>query len=224
MKNSEFRFYTVLIAGLFALCFALVGSSFAQDYKIEVSEVEFSLDAKSYKGYTTDFNMDYSSIKKEWWRYIKKMAVIENHKTFYIIKFPSDNANSTEAVKIISILEGDEHSCTLKTSLYDQKLNKKFLSFSKNILIDFKLSLFTKNVQKKIDASEKSAVKISRNIDTNSKLISSYTYKKQRGKGNLRELTRNIRKLEVVQDSLKIQLIYVQNEVVDNRQLLKKIN
>ena len=85
------------------------------------------------------------------------------------------------------------------------------------------MNLFTKTIQKKIVDSEKEAIKISKSIDVNNKKIENYNYKKERGKGNITEWKKNISLLQIIQDSLKIELISVQNSVNKNKSLLKKI-
>lgn len=200
-----------------------INNIYAQDYSLKVSKTKFSIEEKAYDGYSTDFNLNFDIIKKEWWRYVKKIAVIENHKAYYVITFPPENEDSNTSIKLISVLEENGNSCTLKTGLFNQELNKKYISYSKNVLIDFKVNLFTKSIQKRIVSSEKEAVKISRTIDVNSKKIAGYEYKKQRGKGNIELISNSIRQLETIQDSLKLQLIKVQNKVKNNRTSLKQI-
>jgi len=62
----------------------------AQDYSLVVSDARVSVDQKALNGYATVFDMPYLLIKKEWWRYIKKRAIIFNHLTYYDLTIPAE--------------------------------------------------------------------------------------------------------------------------------------
>ena len=217
--------YYQSLVKIFLLVLLVTNSFFvsAQNYDLKVSNKEFNLERKSYKGYSTKLNLEYATVKREWWKYIKKLAVIENHKLYYITTFPPEKDKSNSPIVLISSIEENENYSVLNSALFDQEMQNDFKSFAKNILIDFKVNLFTKTIQKKIVDSEKEAIKISKSIDVNNKKIENYNYKKERGRGNITEWKKNISLLQIIQDSLKIELISVQNSVNKNKSLLKKI-
>lgn len=195
----------------------------AQDLGLKITPSQFSIGEKTYSGYSTNFQYQYSQIKKEWWRYIKRKASFENHKTHYVITFLSDKGESNTNLSFVSVTEDNEDHTTIKTALANQKINQEHQSDAKSLLLDFKLGFYTTVVQKKINKSEKAAFKISQNIDLYKKRIAAARTKKEKGKGNGVAISKSISEYKIKQDSSEAKLQAIQLKITQNKALLAKI-
>jgi len=138
----------------------------AQDYSLVVSDARVSVDQKVLNGYATVFDMPYLLIKKEWWRYIKKRAIIFNHLTYYDLTIPAEGEANTP-IHFASVLTEDtiDHHTTLRLALLEDQEKVDLQGQMKSLLIHFKISLFSSLLEKNIKSEEKKAAALSQKID-----------------------------------------------------------
>ncbi len=213
-------FSASLLAVLFASSFTPHVSQ-GQDLSLKIKAASFSLEEVTYNGYITTLTASYSLIKKEWWRYVKKIAVLENHKTHYIITFPADEKSENSGLSFVSVLEDNEEYASIKTALSNQKNNKAYKKYAYDLLLTFKVKFYTELIQKQINTSEKKAEKISREIDKYKKKIVSTESKK--AKGSRIAFSKSILSYQIIQDSLNIELQKTQFRIENSKVRLKKI-
>jgi len=222
-KNSKpnFLLRRIILLGFIVLTPILKLN--AQDLSLKISRAQFSIGEISYNGYSTSLDAKYSKVKKEWWRYVKKIALLENHKTHYIITFLANNNESNTALSFVVVIDNGENSVMVKTALVNQEINSQFKSSAKNLLFDFKMTFYTSEAQREIVKSEKEAYKISQEINGYRKKIAVVEYKKKKGRGNEIDLSKKIQAFKSKQDNLIIKLAAVQKSIAIKKKQLNEI-
>lgn len=195
----------------------------AQDLSLKISENQFLIKKKSYNGYSTKLYVTYSKVKKEWWRYIKKIALLKNHKTHYIFTFPANKHKSNSNISFISTIEDNENFVTLKTALVNQEMNNQFKLSARNILFNFKIKFYISEIQKQLVKSEKEVFKISKMIDGYKKKTITAKHKMDKKKGDKMELSEKILIYQSKENNLSIKLDSIQNNITKNKIQLTKI-
>lgn len=173
-------------------------SLFGQSLSLNTSKTTFTKDSITYNGYVTTFEFEYDLIKKEWWRYIKRFAVLDHQKPYYLLSIPAKKGESNTPVTYISLTEEEEEETKviLKLALHTQGMNaedrRKFSIQARELLVDFQLNFYLRHIQRDIDKKEKEASRLSTQVDRHNKRILALKEKLKSNKGDQVKISADI--------------------------------
>ena len=201
----------------------------AQSLDINVATSTLEVDSTIFTGYLCTIDFEMGLVKKEWWRYIKSMAVLENHKSHYILSIPPKPGESNAEVKYISkTVEGPEEGATdIKLALNPEDMSPEYVEkYSKNageILADFQLQFYSKHIQANINAKEKEAAKVSSRLDKLNKRIIQLKERLKSGKSDKAKLAVDINANDMKKRQLLAELRILQLDIEKAKKRLTEI-
>lgn len=214
------------VAFLFLLSL-LVYSAGAQDYSLTIRQAEVNFGSVKHSAYQSRVTLPYETVKKEWWRYIKRKAVIRNQGTHHENTILPKRGQAETKVVFYSLIENEGTYPTLNLALNKEGIPeaqlKEYNQYLQDILQDFKIQLYASHIQEQIDVQEKKARKTSRKIEKltriNEKLISS----KGRKNTNASEVDRKVQLNEQEIEKYRVELFAYQQKLEDMKGNLTRI-
>lgn len=191
----------------------------AQSLGLEVKKTIFTRDSSTYTGYMTTLEFPLDNVKKEWWRYSKKFALLENRKSHYILSIPPKKGKSNTAVKYISVtgLTEKDSLSYLKLALIPGEMNpeerRKSRVQASEILIDFQIHFYSSFVQKDIVKKEKAAIRLSAQVDRETKRILSLKSKLKSSKSNQSKVRKEIKAAQKTKSTANTKLRSLQAQI-----------
>jgi len=128
-------------------------------YTLKIYNKEFYIDDNGYKGVSTAFLHPYKEVKKEWWRYIKSKAIIFNKVSHYELKVPAKGKEDLTPILMVSTIHENEGQTILRIA-YKNPTETLDNDNLKQLLIDFKISYFTRILETQIKSQEKKSTKL----------------------------------------------------------------
>ena len=165
--------------GLLTICliFLICCQSFGQSINLKPKSEEFVAEGQTLKGYALTFDFTKKEIFKAWWKYSREFSRNQTKKNEIKHTIPPKEGESTIPIIFFSRVDSpDSLSAKIIAALSDNGMTsdnyKKYDKQVKELLIEFKVSYYKNNLQRKIDQTEKIAGKIGRSlVKYNSKSI-----------------------------------------------------
>ena len=130
-----------------------------KDFDMAIKATKQTIDELSYAGFSTDFNVDVDKLQKRWWKYSRRLGIVENMKTHYLVRIPSAEKGLSPVV-LIEKASGDEKKSTLFLAVLDQTDNS-YKSEVKQLLLAFKIGYYVEQVEEQIEKKELELSKVS---------------------------------------------------------------
>lgn len=129
-------------------------SLFAQDerFDMEIRRTQETIGDIKYSGFTTSFGFPVSDIQKKWWKYSKSIGIVENMKSYYLVKIPP-REKGYASVSLIEKTSGDENESSIFLAVLDQTLND-YKEQVRDVLLEFKVRFYTDLVEQQIEKKE----------------------------------------------------------------------
>ncbi|MEQ9288525.1 MAG: hypothetical protein RIG77_16515 [Cyclobacteriaceae bacterium] len=205
----------------------LVYSAGAQDYSLTIRQAEVNFGSVKHSAYQSRVALPYETVKKEWWRYIKRKAVIRNQGTHHENTILPKRGQAEAKVVFYSLIENEgtypKVSLALNKEGIPEAQLKEYNQYLQDILQDFKIQLYASHIQEQIDVQEKKARKTSRKIEKltriNEKLISS----KGRKNTSSSEVDRKVQLNEQEIEKYRVELFAYQQKLEDMKGNLTRI-
>ncbi len=187
-------------------------TTFAQDFNLNIHTATVSFGEITQDAFVTDFNLSNEKLKKEWWRYIKKHAVLDNKGSHH-----ENKILATDIVFLSLVDESNENKPALNIALKKDNLSdsnvQRYNQYLKDLMIDFKVGIYSTIMQKRIEDDEKKSKKVSTKIGklerSNSKLESS----KNKKNASLDTITKKIRTNNAAIEKLRVELFAYQKKI-----------
>ena len=128
-----------------------------KDYDTKISKTELTLEGKTLKGYTTDFDFDRESVRRGWWSYARGFGTLLNMKTYYKVTLPASSTDGNVDMVIYSQTEASSGGVKFFLGLEDSNYNDQ----AKNLLLDFKKNFYINDVLASIERKETEAKQLS---------------------------------------------------------------
>jgi len=147
----------------------LTVASFSQSLK-KSEYITLNFGEKNLKGSAVTLDFDRKKAFKAWWKYSRKFSRTQTFKDYLLHTIPPVEGESTESLIFYSRVEKVNDSSSkvnaalAKNGMDDVNL-RKYQEQVENLLIDFRMNFYAKNLQKKITETEKKATKVSRTLD-----------------------------------------------------------
>jgi len=203
-------------------------TSLAQDFNLNIHTATVSFGKIKQEALVTGFNLSYDKLKKEWWRYIKQHAVLDNKGAYHENKIlAKTNQSATDIVFFALLDEKNENQPALNISLKKDNLNaqniQRYNQYLKDLMIDFKVGIYSSIMQKRIEDHEKKSKKVSSKIGklerSNSKLESS----KNKKNANEEAIAQKISANNTAIEKLRIELFAYQKKMKELKSDLMRI-
>lgn len=192
-------------------------AAMAQDYRLNIQQADVKFGATNFRAYQSQVVLPYETIKKEWWRYIKKKAVIRNMGTHHENSILPKKGQTEAKIVFYSLIEETGAYPTLNLALKKEGIQegqlKLYNQYLQDLLHDFKIQLYASHIQEQIDVQEKKARKASKKIEkltrANEKLLSS----KGKKNTNASEVERRMKLNEVEIEKYRVKLFAYQKKL-----------
>lgn len=119
---------------------------------MEIRSAQETIDEIKYAGFTTSFDLPVDDIQKRWWKYSKSIGLVENMKSYYLVKIPPQEKGYA-SVSLIEKSSGDEQKSSIFLAVLDQT-NNDYKEQVRDVLLEFKVRLYTGQVEKQIVEKE----------------------------------------------------------------------
>lgn len=176
-----------------------------QDYSLNINEKQVNFGSNKKLAFCTSFQFPKSIVKKEWWKYIKRYAILSNKRTHYENKILAKKSQAVDDIYFFSLLDFQNDISKLKFALNDNEIGKAEITlynqYLKDLILDFKVNFYSSQIQSRIDENEKKSSKASSRIE---------------------KLTRNNLKLESSKKKKNVSLESVEKKIDANNQLIEK--
>jgi hypothetical protein len=176
-----------------------------QEYSLEINQQEVNFGSNKKLAFCTAFQLPQNIVKKEWWKYIKRYAMLSNKKTHYENKILAKKSQAADDIYFFSQLNFKNEISTLKIALNDSEVDKSDIAlynqYLKDLMLDFKVAFYSSQIQSKIDQNEKISAKVSSRIE---------------------KFTRNNLKLASSKKKKKVSMKSIENKINANNQLIEK--
>ena len=191
--------------------------AFGQGYSLQMNQEKVEFGENKKMAYSTSFELPFEVIKKEWWKYIKRYALLYNKRTHYENKILAKKSQSSTDIYFYSIFSNKSDNPTLSIALDDNEVIKPniilYNQYLKDLLLDFKIELYSSHIQSKVDKSEKTSLKVSSRIERltqdNQKLESS----KAKKNASLTAIKKRIDSNNALIEGYRIELFVYQKEI-----------
>ena len=77
--------------------------AFGQGYSLQMNQEKVEFGENKKMAYSTSFELPFEVIKKEWWKYIKRYALLYNKRTHYENKILAKKSQSSTDIYFYSI-------------------------------------------------------------------------------------------------------------------------
>jgi len=115
-----------------------------------------TIDDIQYTGFETSFELPKSTLQKTWWKYSKKIGILDNRKTHYLIKIPATE-KGLSPVSLVQTTTGDKQRATIFLAVLDQT-NNEFKEQVKQVLLEFKIKYYVEEITGLVRKKEKELV------------------------------------------------------------------
>lgn len=131
---------------------------FAQkNYDNKCSKTELTLEGKTLKGYTTNFEFDRESVRRGWWEYARAFGTLLNMKSYYKVTIPATANDGNVDLEIFSQTAPGNNGVTFFVGLEESKYNDQ----AKDLLLDFKKNFYIGDLVSLIQKKEAQAKSLS---------------------------------------------------------------
>ncbi len=154
---KTFPLFSLLFAPFFLL---------AQEkgFDMEIKKSQETINEIKYTGYNTAFDIPVDELQKRWWKYSKSIGIVENMKSHYMVKIPSQEKGMS-SVSLIETSSGDQKRSALFLAVLDQT-NNVYKEQVKDVLLEFKVNYFSGIVQQQIEKKEVELANVSSQYQT----------------------------------------------------------
>ena len=128
--------------------------SFSQKkYEPKASAAQLSLEGKTLKGYTTNFDFGREDVRRGWWEYAREFGAPLNMKTYYKVTVPSQiNDGNVDIVIFTQTTDGNGGS-DFFLGVENEKYNEQALA----MILDFKKEFYIKDLVERIEEKQEKA-------------------------------------------------------------------
>lgn len=202
---------------LFLLFFAFRSVAVGQNYSLEIKEKKVSFGNTQKLAYSTSFQLPEDIVKKAWWKYIKRYALLSNKRTHHENRVLAKKSQAPTDINFFSQLRYKNDMSTLNIALDDSRVSESNLivynEYLKDLLLDFKIKFYSSHIQSKVDRSEKESGKVSSKIEkltrSNLKLESS----KKKKNASVQAMGKKINVNNNLIEKARIELFAYQSEM-----------
>ena len=199
----------------------------AQDFSLEILDAKGDFGMEERQGFVTKFDLPYQAVKKEWWRYVRRFAMISNKKTHYENRILAKRSGAASDIFFLSFLDRDGDDsyiyAALRKDSEDGDNAKVFKKYLRDLILDFKVAFYSEYMQEQIENKEKEASRLSAKLEKlesmNLKLEASK--KKKNAKPDQIEERISANKEEV--EKLRIELFAYQKNIGSLKDKLQSI-
>ncbi|MEL6557986.1 MAG: hypothetical protein AAFQ94_07370 [Bacteroidota bacterium] len=121
-------------------------------FDMEIRSARETIGDIKYSGFTTSFDLPVGELQKKWWKYSKSIGIVENMKSYYLVKIPPQEKGYA-SVSLIEKSSGDEKRSSIFLAVLDQTLND-YKEQVRDVLLEFKVRCYTDLVERKIEEKE----------------------------------------------------------------------
>jgi len=157
---------------LLSFCLIIFFAHFikAQGIDLKPKPEKLQVDGQKLEGHSLIFDFTQKEIFKAWWKYSRVFSRNETKKEDIKHTIPPKEGESTVPIVFYSRVESpDSLSAKIIAALSDNGMTsdniKKYSQQVKELLVDFKVSHYKNNLQRKISDTEKLAGKIGKSLD-----------------------------------------------------------
>jgi len=144
---------STLIIFLLFLLQAFLGKAQVPNIDLQIKKAKQEIEGIQYTGYITSFDLSKSEVQKIWWKYSKKLGILDNRKSHYLIKMPSSE-KGLSSVSLLETATGDGESSTIFLAILDQT-NNLFKEQVKQVLLEFKIKYYVELISEQVAIKEK---------------------------------------------------------------------
>ncbi len=123
------------------------------DFDLSLKKEQHKIDEILYSGFSTGFKIPVGELQKIWWKYSKKIGIVDNRKSHYLIKIPSPE-KGLSSVSLLETSRKEGNGSVLFLAVLDQT-NNEFKSQVREVLLEFKIKYYTGLVEEQILKKEK---------------------------------------------------------------------
>lgn len=200
----------------------------AQHYNLDVQNATVNFGEIKQEAFVTEFNLSFDKLKKEWWKYVKKKALLDNKGSHYENKILAKNIQSATDIIFLSLVhDRNKDHPTLNISLKKDNLSeqniKRYNQYLEYLMIDFKVGIYSSVMEKRIEDHEKKSKKVSAKLGklerTNAKLEAS----KNKKNANPEVIVSKISTNNMAIEKLRVELFAHQKKIEVLKNDLMKI-
>ncbi len=199
----------------------------AQDFSLANSPLSVRFGLKTYQGLETPVAFGYEKTKKEWWKYIRKKAVLINKGEYYENKVQPKKKQSGEVVSFFSRIEEDKKQSKLIAALNTDGLAEEHLSvyrqFVADLILDFKVGLYADFFETYIQKQEKEARKVSKQLEKMEKKQRKLEASKEKKNANIAAIGQQMKANDTKMEKARVALFAHQKQIAHYKDELKKI-
>ena len=70
---------------------------------MEIRSARETIGDIKYSGFTTSFDLPVTELLKKWWKYSKSIGIVENMKSYYLVKIPPQENLFCDAVDQVKL-------------------------------------------------------------------------------------------------------------------------
>ncbi|MEQ6118225.1 hypothetical protein [Reichenbachiella sp. MALMAid0571] len=203
-------------------------TTLAQDFNLNIRNATVNFGSVKQETLVTDFELSYDKLKREWWKYVKRHALMDNMGTHHENKIlAKTNQSATDIIFLSLVSDNNKNQPTLNISLKKDNLSdqniQRYNQYLKDLMIDFKVGLYSSIMQKRIEDHEKKSKKVSSKIGklerSNTKLESS----KNKKNTNPETIAKKINVNNTMIEKLRVELFAHQKKIETLKNDLMKI-
>ena len=135
-----------------------------QDFSLEILDAKGDFGTEERQGFVTKFDLPYQTVKKEWWRYVRRFAMISNKKTHYENRILAKRSGAASDIFFLSFLDRDGDDsyiyAALRKDSEDGDNAKVFKKYLRDLILDFKVAFYSEYMQEQIENKEKERLEI----------------------------------------------------------------
>jgi len=212
----------------FLLLFISFTSIVAQNYNLDVQNATVNFGEIKQEAYVTEFNFSFDKLKKEWWKYVKKKALIDNKGSHYENKILAKNIQSATDIVFLALVEDrNKDNPTLNLSLKKDNLSdqniKRYNQYLKDLMIDFKVGVYSSVMEKRIEGHEKKSKKVSSKLGKLERSNAKMEASKNKKNANPEIIARKISANNMAIEKLRVELFAFQKKIEALKNDLMKI-
>lgn len=138
--------------------FTLLVSFSQKKFEPKATSAQLSLEGKTLKGYTTNFDFGWEDVRRGWWEYARAFGTPLNMKTYYKVTVPSQINDGNVDIEIFTQTTdgngGSDFFLGVENEKYDEQARTMILDFKKEFYIKDLVEQIEKKQEKADDLSD----------------------------------------------------------------------